>query len=240
MRVLDLDPRVDSVGILERTGVVIDKMVLPSMTGNDLARFNRGFYPRWSDQLLARYADVLEVPMDRKFRNLSTGNRTKLCLLLVLAQGAELLMLDEPTSGMDPVVTDQLLRILVEDFASDGRTLFLSSHHLSEVERVADWIGIIDHGKLLLEAELDNVRANFRRVRIAGDSLVAVGANEIVSTNVSEGMTEYVVRVNAEGFAARLRSQGAIVLDVAPLSLSEIFLELVGRGRTDVPVEVLA
>jgi ABC-2 type transport system ATP-binding protein len=240
MRVLDLDPRVDSVGILERTGVVIDKMVLPSMTGNDLARFNRGFYPRWSDQLLARYADVLEVPMDRKFRNLSTGNRTKLCLLLVLAQGAELLMLDEPTSGMDPVVTDQLLRILVEDFASDGRTLFLSSHHLSEVERVADWIGIIDHGKLLLEAELDNVRASFRRVRIAGDSLVAVGANEIVSTNVSEGTTEYVVRVDAEGFAARLRSQGAIVLDVAPMSLSEIFLELVGRGRTDVPMEVLA
>jgi ABC-2 type transport system ATP-binding protein len=240
MRVLDLDPLVDSVGILERTGVVIDKMVLPSMTGNDLARFNRGFYPRWSDQLLARYADVLEVPMDRKFRNLSTGNRTKLCLLLVLAQGAELLMLDEPTSGMDPVVTDQLLRILVEDFASDGRTLFLSSHHLSEVERVADWIGIIDHGKLLLEAELDNVRASFRRVRIAGDSLVAVGANEIVSTNVSEGTTEYVVRVDAEGFAARLRSQGAIVLDVAPMSLSEIFLELVGRGRTDVPMEVLA
>jgi ABC-2 type transport system ATP-binding protein len=240
MRVLDLDPRVDSVSILERTGVVIDKMVLPSMTGNDLARFNRGFYPRWSDQLLARYADVLEVPMDRKFRNLSTGNRTKLCLLLVLAQGAELLMLDEPTSGMDPVVTDQLLRILVEDFASDGRTLFLSSHHLSEVERVADWIGIIDHGKLLLEAELDDVRAKFRRVRIAGDSLVAVGANEIVSTNVSEGTTEYVVRVNAEGFAARLRSQGAIVLDVTPMSLSEIFLELVGRGRTDVPVEVLA
>jgi ABC-2 type transport system ATP-binding protein len=240
MRVLDLDPRVDSVSILERTGVVIDKMVLPSMTGNDLARFNRGFYPRWSDQLLARYADVLEVPMDRKFRNLSTGNRTKLCLLLVLAQGAELLMLDEPTSGMDPVVTDQLLRILVEDFASDGRTLFLSSHHLSEVERVADWIGIIDHGKLLLEAELDDVRAKFRRVRIAGDSLVAVGANEIVSTNVSDGTTEYVVRVDAEGFAARLRSQGAIVLDVAPMSLSEIFLELVGRGRTDVPVEVLA
>jgi ABC-2 type transport system ATP-binding protein len=240
MRVLDLDPRVDSVHILERTGVVIHKMVLPSMTGNDLARFNRGFYPRWSDELLAKYADVLEVPMDRKFRNLSTGNRTKLCLLLVLAQGAELLMLDEPTSGMDPVVTDQLLRILVEDFASDGRTLFLSSHHLSEVERVADWIGIIDHGKLLLEAELDEVRANFRRVRIAGDSLVAVGANEIVSTNVSEGATEYVVRVDAEGFAARLRSQGAIVLDVAPMSLSEIFLELVGRGRADVHVEILA
>lgn len=61
-------------------------------------------------------------------------------------------MLDEPTAGLDPVVTDQLLRALVEDFANDGRTILMSSHHLSEVEKVADWVGIIDHGKLLLEA----------------------------------------------------------------------------------------
>jgi len=240
MRVLGLDPRVDRVRILERTGVVIDKMVLPSMTGNDLVKFNRRFYPRWSDELVERYADLLEVPMGRKFRNLSTGNRTKLCLLLVLAQGAELLMLDEPMAGMDPVVTDQLLRLLVEDFASEGRTLFLSSHHLSEVERVADWVGIIDHGKLVLEAELEEIRANFRSVRVAGDRLVAVGANEVLATNVSKGATEYVVRADAEGFAARLRGQGAIVLDVAPMNLSEIFLELVGRGKADVSMEVLA
>ena len=232
MRVLDLDPRADSVRILERTGVVIEKMVLPSMTGNELARFNRGFYPRWSDALVAKYAEVLEVPMDRKFRNLSTGNRTKLCLLLVLAQGAELLMLDEPTAGMDPVVTDQLLRILVEDFASDGRTLFLSSHHLSEVERIASWVGIIDRGKLLLEAELEEMRSDFRRVRVAGDTLVAVGASEVLATNASEGATEYIVRLDSEAFAARLRSQGAIVLDVMPMSLSEIFLELVGKENS--------
>jgi ABC-2 type transport system ATP-binding protein len=240
MRVLDLDPHIDSVRILERTGVMINRMVLPGMTGNDLARFNRGFYPRWSDDLLEKYADVLDVPMDRRFRDLSTGNRAKLCLILVLAQGAELIMLDEPTSGMDPVVTDQLLRILVEDFASDGRTLFLSSHHLSEVERIADWIGIIDHGRLLLEAQLDDVRANFRRVRVAGDVLIGVNTHEIVTTHISEGATEYVVRTDAEAFAAGLRSQGAIVLDVAPMCLSDIFLELVGRGRTDVHMEVLA
>ncbi|MGA7156473.1 MAG: ABC transporter ATP-binding protein [Acidobacteriaceae bacterium] len=240
MRVLNLDPRIDRVRILERTGVVISKMVLPSLTGDELARFNRGFYPRWSDDLLEKYADVLEVPMDRKFRNLSSGNRTKLCLLLVLAQGADLLMLDEPTAGMDPVVNDQLLRILVEDFAADGRTLFLSSHHLSEIERIADCVGIIDHGKLLLEAQLDDVRANFRRVRIAGDALIAVGSNNIVATHTSAGATEYILRSDAEAFAATLHTQGAIILNVAPMNLSEIFLELVGRGRTDVPMEVLA
>ena len=240
MRVLGLDPRVDSVAILERTGLVIEKMLLPSMTGNDLVRFNRGFFPRWSDALARKYAEVFELDMTRKFKKLSTGNRTKLCLLLALAQGAELLVLDEPTAGMDPVVTDQLLRVMVEDFANEGRTLVLSSHHLSEVERIAEWVGIIDQGKLLLEARLDDVRTNFRRVRVVGEALPLAEWPDIVSANSGEGTTEYVVRANADAFAAHLQSQGATVLDVTPLNLSEIFLEVVGKGKTNVPVEVLA
>jgi ABC-2 type transport system ATP-binding protein len=240
MRVLDLDPQTERVAVLERTGFVIDKMLMPSMTGNDLVRFNRGFYPRWSDALASRYADALEVPMGQKFRKLSTGNQTKLGLLLALSQGAELLVLDEPTAGLDPVVTDQLLRVLVDDFANEGRTLFLSSHHLSEVERVADWVGIIDHGKLLLEARLDDVRANFRRVRVVGENLPVGARSEIFKTKTGEGTTEYVVRANADAFIAELRSEGATVLDVTPMNLSEIFLEVVGKGEANVPVEVLA
>lgn len=240
MRVLDLDPRIDSVAILARTGLVIEKMLLPSMTGNDLVRFNRGFFPRWSDALARKYAEVFELDMTRKFKKLSTGNRTKLCLLLALAQGAELLVLDEPTAGMDPVVTDQLLRVMVEDFANEGRTLVLSSHHLSEVERIAEWVGIIDQGKLLLEARLDDMRTNFRRVRVVGEALALAEWPDIVSANTGEGTTEYVVRANADAFAAHLGSQGTTVLDVTPLNLSEIFLEVVGKGKTNVPVEVLA
>jgi len=240
MRVLGLDPRTDSVAILERTGLVIDKMLIPSMTGNDLVRFNRGFFPRWSDALAAKYSEVLELDMKRKFRKLSTGNRTKLCLLLALAQGAELIMLDEPTAGLDPVVTDQLLRVLVEDVANEGRTLFLSSHHLSEVERIAEWVGIIDHGKLLLEGRLDDMRANFCRIRVVGEALGLAEWPDIVSVNTGQGTTEYVVRANADALAAHLQSQGAVVLDVTSLNLSEIFLEVVGKGKTYVPVEVLA
>ena len=239
MQVLGLDPLADRIPILERTGFVIDKVLLPSMTGNDLVRFNRGFFPRWSDALAAKYAEVLEVPMKQKFRKLSTGNQTKLCLLLALAQGAELLILDEPTAGLDPVVTDQLLRVLVDDFANEGRTLFLSSHHLSEVERVSDWVGIIDHGKLLLEERLDDVRANFRRVRVVGENL-SISRNEVFKMKTGEGTTELIVRTNIEAFTARLRCQGAVVLDVAPMNLSEIFLEVIGKGEANVPVEVLA
>jgi ABC-2 type transport system ATP-binding protein len=240
MRVLGLDPRTDRVAILERTGLVVDKMLIPSMTGNDLVRFNRGFFPRWSDALARKYAEVFELDMKRKFKKLSTGNRTKLCLLLALAQGAELIMLDEPTAGLDPIVTDQLLRVMVEDFANEGRTLLLSSHHLSEVERIAELVGIIDRGKLLLEARLDDMRTTFRRVRVVGEALPLAQSPDVVSANTGEGTTEYVVRADADGFVAHLQSQGATVLDVSPLNLSEIFLEVVGRGKTHVPVEVLA
>jgi ABC-2 type transport system ATP-binding protein len=240
MRVLGFDPQKERVAMLERTGFMIDRMLLPSMTGHDLVRFNRGFFPRWNDALASRYADALEIPMKQKFRKLSTGNQTKLCLLLALAQGAELLILDEPTAGLDPVVTDQLLRVLVDDFANEGRTLFLSSHHLSEIERIADWAGIIDHGKLLLEARLDDVRANFRRVRVAGENLPLDERTEVFKTKASEGTTEYIVRADADSFIAELRSQGATVLDVSPMNLPEIFLEVVGKGEANVPMEVLA
>jgi ABC-2 type transport system ATP-binding protein len=240
MRVLDLSPQTQRVAMLERTGFMIDRMPLPSMTGNELVRFNRGFFPRWNDALASKYADALEIPMRQKFRKLSTGNQTKLCLLLALAQGAELLILDEPTAGLDPVVTDQLLRVLVDDFANEGRTLFLSSHHLSEIERVADWAGIIDHGKLLLEAQVDDMRANFRRVRVVGENLPLDARCEIFRAKTVEGTTEYVVRANADAFIAELHSQGATVLDVSPMNLPEIFLEVVGKGEANVPVEVLA
>lgn len=238
-RVLGFEAGRDRIEILERTGFVIDKMLLPYMTGRELLRFNKGFFPGSSDAQGKRYADALEIPMDRKFKKLSHGSKTKLCLLLALAQNPELLILDEPTSGLDPVVTDQLLRVLVEDFANDGRTIFMSSHHLSEVEKIADWVGILDHGKLLLEARLDDIRATYRRIRVTGER-VPSKSPEILTTSTSEGVTEYVLCAGEERFTAELRNNGATILEVLPMNLSEIFLELAGKENNHVPVEAMA
>jgi ABC-2 type transport system ATP-binding protein len=238
-RVLGFEAGRDSIEILARTGFVIDKMLLPYMTGRELLRFNKGFFPAWSDAQAKRYADALEIPMDRKFKKLSHGSKTKLCLLMALAQNPELLILDEPTSGLDPVITDQLLRVLVEDFANDGRTIFMSSHHLSEVEKIADWVGILDHGKLLLEARLDDIRATYRRIRVTGERTPSTSP-EILTTSSSEGVTEYVLCAGEEKFVADLRNNGATVIEVLPMNLSEIFLELAGKENTHVPVETMA
>ncbi len=237
--VLGFEAGRDNIAILERTGFVIDKMLLPYMTGRQLLRFNRGFFPGWSDAQAARYAEALEIPMDRKFKKLSHGNKTKLCLLLALAQNPELLILDEPTAGLDPLVTDQLLRVLVEDFANDGRTILMSSHHLSEVEKIADWVGILDHGHLLLEARLDDIRASYRRIRVTGENTPSKSP-EILTMNSSEGVTEYVLCAGEEKFVADLRNNGATILEVLPMNLSEIFVELVGKEKNNVSVETMA
>ena len=220
----------DGLAILTRTGYVAEKKLLfESMTGNELVRFNRPYFPRWSGELAAKYARQLEIPMDRAFKKLSLGNRTKLCLLLALAQGAELLILDEPTAGLDPVVMDELLSVLVEDYASEGRTIFVSSHILAEVEKVADWVGIIHEGRLLLEASLEDIRADYRRVTASGNNLPVGQSPRVVSTRASGSITEYYVRSEAEQFAAELRRQGATILDIAPLNLEQIFLQLVRK-----------
>jgi ABC-2 type transport system ATP-binding protein len=230
-RVLERDCHVECTKVLERVGYVSDRPLPGGWTGEQLVRFNRGFYPRWSDELVARYVRVFNIPMKQKFRNLSRGNQTKMWLLLALAQQPEVLILDEPTAGLDPVVTDQLLRVLVEDVAGEGRTVFLSSHHLSEVERIADWVGMIDKGKLLLEAPMEDLRARFRRIQVAG--VVETVPAAAMRVRRSGGSTEYVVRDGAEEFVDALEREGATVLQSSPMNLSEIFLECLDAESKD-------
>ena len=131
LSVLSLDPIRDRVAMLARTGYVPDEKLLPVLTGEKLLAINRGFYPdTWSDKHAAEYIRRFEIPMDKKFSKLSLGSKTKVYLMLAMAQRPELLILDEPTTGLDPVMVDQLQRNLVEDFAAEGGTVFLSSHQL--------------------------------------------------------------------------------------------------------------
>jgi len=219
----------EQVSILERTAYVSEsKTLYGNLTPRELVRFTRGFYPKWSDQAVRKYSQLLEIPMDRPFSKLSQGNRTKVCLLLALSQGADLLILDEPATGLDPVVLDEFLRILVQDVVSEGKTVFISSHQLSDVEQIADWVGLIDNGRLLLEARLDDIKGQFRWVTAAGTGLPAKPPDALLVA--SEGnFNKYLVKKNADAFAAELSRQGATIAEVSPLGLREIFLALVRK-----------
>lgn len=240
----------DQVAILERTASVSEsKTLYGNLTPRELARFTRGFYPKWSDQAVTKYSRLFEIPMDRPFTKLSQGNRTKVYLMLALSQGADLLILDEPTMGLDPLVVDEFLRVLVEDMVGEGHTVFVSSHNLSDVEQIADWVGLIDHGRLLLEAKLDDIKSQFRLITVAGTALPQTPSPEILLVASEGSFCKYLVKKNADVFAAGLRRQGATVAEVSPLSLREIFLELVRKegactsgnvGGIDAPISSLS
>ncbi len=232
-QVLGYDIGRDLIAILERTGFVPEnKMLFGSLTPAQIVHFNQGYFPKWSSELVARYADLFEIPMQTPFSRLSLGNKTKACHLLALCQGADLLILDEPSIGLDPVITDLLLRVLVEDHVSEGKTVFLSSHQLSEVERIADWVGIIEKGKILLETRLEDVRQNYRLIRAAGDAAPAISSPDLIAVQSSENFRSYLVTREAEDFAAMLRAKGMTILEILPVSLEEVFL---GLARKEVP-----
>jgi ABC-2 type transport system ATP-binding protein len=232
-QVLGRDIRRDLVSILERTGFVPEnKTLFSTLTPAQLVYFNRGYFPKWSGELVARYAELFEIPMQVPFAKLSLGNKTKVCHLLALCQGADLLILDEPSMGLDPVITDLLLRVLVEDQVSEGRTVFLSSHQLTEVERIADWVGIIEKGKILLETRLEDIRQNYRLIRAAAETAPAISSPDLVVAQSSENFRSYLVMREAEDFAAMLRAKGMTILEILPVSLEEVFL---GLTRKEVP-----
>jgi len=229
-QVLGLDTRNGCLDILRRTAFVSEKKTLyPSLTPRELVRFSRGFYDAWSDSTVEKYARFFEIPMEQRFAKLSNGNQTKVFLLLALSQGAELLILDEPTTALDPVSVDQLLQALIEDALARGCTILLSSHQLEEIEQIAEYVGVIERGKLLIEARLDDMKGEFRLITAAGNSLPEKTSEQVLTVRSDGKFRKYVVTKNAESFAADLSQNGATITSIAPLGLRDIFLQLVGK-----------
>ncbi len=232
-RVLGMNTATDRIAIFQRTAFVSEKKTLyPLLTPNELVRFSRGFYPTWDDSAVEKYSQLLEIPMTQRFDKLSNGNQTKVFLLLALAQGADLLILDEPTTALDPLTADEFLRVLADSAMERGCTVFFSSHQLEEVERIAEYVGVMDRGKLMLESRLDDIKSEFRLIIAVGNSLPRQTSLQVLSVASEGDCCRYFVTQDAEGFAAQLARGGATVTQVASLGLREIFLHLV---RKEIP-----
>jgi ABC-2 type transport system ATP-binding protein len=169
--------------------------------------------------------------MNQRLEKLSNGNQTKVWLLLALSQGADLLILDDPTAALDAVSVDQLMHVLAEVAFSRECTVFFSCHQLDEVEQIAEYVGIIDKGKLLMESRLDDIKNDFRLITVVSNSLPVQTSSQILSVDVDDDSYRYVVMKDAESFAAGLSRNGAVVTHIAPLSLREIFLRLVRKEQ---------
>ncbi|HEX5750046.1 MAG TPA: ABC transporter ATP-binding protein [Archangium sp.] len=143
-----------------------EQVFYPWMTALELGRFVSGFYPHWDDARFQQLLHVLDVPKDRKSAQLSGGTRMKLGLALALSHRPPLLILDEPTAGLDPVARREFLDILRDQVRREGQTALFSSHLVGEVEEVAHRIGILHEGRLRFQGSLDTLRQSVRRVGV--------------------------------------------------------------------------
>jgi ABC-2 type transport system ATP-binding protein len=209
--------------------VAEDKPLYGYMTVEQTMRFASSFYTDWHADSARRLLNEYKLPPQRKIKTLSKGMRTKLALLLAFARRPELLILDEPSEGLDPVGIENLLQILVAR-AAEGVTIFFSSHQIAEVERVADHVCILDNGRLLVDAPLDQLRQCYRRIDLV--FATTPPESEFRITGVEKIQTQgYQMSVfasrNAEAVIERARNLEAVSVEVAPVGLRDIFLETV-------------
>lgn len=223
------DPR-ESLEIRKRIAYVgEDKGLYGYMTVAQLIHFTRSFYPDWQPDLERKLLADYRLPPNRKVKALSKGMRTKLALLLALSRRPALLILDEPTEGLDPVSIEELLQTLVTAPAN-GTTVFFSSHQLSEVERIADDILMIDRGSSVVDLPLDQIRENYRRVTLGfADTPPTLPSNfdGIERASISGRQITILASRNADAIAQLGRERNAVDIDISPISLREIFLETV-------------
>jgi len=203
-----------------------DKQLYAYMTVKQLIEFTASFYPDWRSEVAASLLDRFQLPRGRKVKALSKGMRTKLALLLALARRPSLLILDEPTEGLDPVAIEELLQTL-SGLPADGTTVFFSSHQISEVERIADRVCIIDRGRLAVDLSLDEIRQDHRRITLSFPKQPPHHLFDLPEIRSIETNGRQMIVVSSHGADAvveRAKSADAIVLDIAPINLRELFL----------------
>ncbi len=210
-----------------------DKRLYDYMTVGQMIEFTKAFYPGWRHDVEKKLLEEFRLPLDRLTKKLSKGMRTQTALLLAFSRGAELLILDEPTEGLDPVMAEKLLELVV-GAAADGATVFFSSHQVAEVEQIADRILLIDQGKLVFDTTLETISQNFRRLRGVYETPFPSGAlavDGVKRVAVDGRMVSVLASHNVDAIAARMRAhQAGAPLEIMPLTLKEIVLESLKRN----------
>jgi len=161
VRVFGLDPVAEPVAVLSRIGYLSEENDLPGwMRVDELIRYSRAFYKNWDDAYAEELRQSFALDPAAKIKTLSKGQKSRAGLLVALAYRPELLVLDEPSSGLDPIVRRDILGAVMRTIADEGRTVLFSSHLLDEVEQVADHVTMIRQGTIVMSAPLDNIKAS--------------------------------------------------------------------------------
>ena len=208
-----------------------DVFYFSAATMEDMRKFYRRMYPKFDDALFERLYEAFDLPRKGQIRRFSKGMQKQAAFHLTLSCRPDVLILDEPVDGLDPVMRRQVMGLILSDVAEHGTTVLISSHNLRELEDICDHVGIMDHGKMLLERSLADMQGSTVKVQIVGDVPEDL---EVLHETVSGRLKTLVVRGTPEEVSRKLTAAKPDYFDVLPLSLEEIFIYELGGVNYEV------
>lgn len=223
---VDGQPVYENPAVKSDIGYIPDEIFFfPSATMEDMRRFYKGLYPRFDEDLYRRLYDIFRLPKNGQIRRFSKGMQKQAAFHLALAMRPKVLILDEPVDGLDPVMRRQVMSLILSDVAEYGTTVLISSHNLRELEDVCDHVGIMDHGKMLLEKSLADMQGTTHKLQIVGG--VPEGL-EVLHESSSGRLKTLICRGQAWEISTKAAAAKPAYFDVLPLSLEEIFIYELG------------
>ena len=225
---LGMDHVKDEAELKKRIAVVFDELPFHDMFNvKDMAKIFRGLYPDWNDDTYMKYIDRFQLPKKKKIGQFSKGMKMKLQIACALSHNAELLVMDEATTGLDPVVRDEILHIFMEYLGNGERSILMSSHITSDLEKIADMVTFIDKGRILLTGYKDEILESHGILRCAKDYIQNVDPEDIVSIRTNNFGAEIMVN---DLESAKMKYRDTVI---DPASLDDIMLYYVHRDAKE-------
>ena len=197
----------------------------------DMRKFYRKMYPQFDDILFEKLYEVFQLPRKGQIRRFSKGMQKQAAFHLTICTRPDVMILDEPVDGLDPVMRRQVWSLMLSDVAQRGTTVLVSSHNLRELEDICDHVGIMDKGKLLLERNLADMQGAIHKIQMVGDTPEGL---EILHESSNGRLKTLVVRGDAEEISAIVSAASPAFFDMLPLSLEEIFIYELGGVNYEV------
>jgi ABC-2 type transport system ATP-binding protein len=216
IRVFGLDNLRDELAAKQELAVVFDEIFfVDSWRVHEVEKAIRGFYNHWDSRLFGRFLQEFELPPNKRIRELSRGMKMKLMLAVAMSHGAELLILDEPTSGLDPVARDELLDILRAYIANGEKSVFFSTHITSDLERIADYITLIERGKIFYTGSKDGLLEHFAIVKGGSHDLTEPVRRAVVGlARTATGFSGLVRRADLHQLPAGIVTEAPTIDDI--------------------------
>lgn len=200
----------------------------------DAAKFYSGIYPNWNWERFRSLKEIFKIDMTRRVRRLSKGMQKQVAFWLSISAMPEIMLLDEPVDGLDPVMRRNVWKLMLQDVAERGTTVLVSSHNLRELEDVCDHVGIMHKGKIILEKALDDVKGNIHKIQVAFDGGFPKELEkeiEILHKEQFGSVSMIIAKGEAEEIYEKINFKKTLVCDILPLTLEEVFIyELGGLG----------